>query len=470
MLALYFGAVLAVGIAARRSSRSTTEDYFLASRTVGVFLLVGTIVATIVNGLAVTGTPALFYEGGILFGQMFVAIFVSCTAMYLLGPRISRVGRERGCVTQGELFATRYRSRTLLGLTGALGVLSIFPFLAIQLVGIGKVVSATTRGAVPVELAVLLCAASVGIYVFQGGARAAVWTDAIQGCIAFAFLGLSALLFAQWTGGLCSNIETITRVMPEKLVFNPSNTPVFVDNVLSWSFAFFLWPHVFQRMFMARSPASIRRSAGLSLLVFNFVLVCLLVMTLAATAELYGSIDDPDQLLAIMFERHLPAGAAVLTIAVFALGMSTMDSILLAVSSATSHDLSTGLLRRSPAGSTSLRRERWLTMGVLLLAALFGLTAIGRDAITPWVTLGASIATLLLWPLLGTLVWRRAPAATVVAAMILGFIAICVTRFTAAGSWLPFGFATTGFLVAGSVFIVGSLFASRAATLSTGAG
>ena len=37
------------------------------------------------------------------------------------------------------------------------------------------------------------------------------------------------------------------QVMPEKLVFNRANTPVFIDNVLSCTFAFFLWPHVFQR-------------------------------------------------------------------------------------------------------------------------------------------------------------------------------------------------------------------------------
>lgn len=454
-LVSYLGVVLSLGFIAHRRSQQTTEDYFLAGRGVGLVLLVGTIVATIVNGLAVTGTPALFYEGGVLFGQMFVAVLGCTTLMWIFGPRICSIGRESGAVTQGELFANHYGSRAVLAWVAALGTLSILPFLSIQLVGIGKIVTATTRGAISLEEAVGLCALCVGVYVFMGGARAAVWTDAFQGVVALAFFLASAVLFTIWVGGLPTSIEKVALVMPEKLVFNRSNTPIFVDNVLSWTFAFFLWPHVFQRMFMARTPTSVRRSAGLSFVVFSFLLMCLLVMTITATGEFYGAIDDPDQLLAAMFERHMPAGGALLTIVVFALGMSTMDSMLLAVSSSTSRDLWTGLLGHE--GRPGIGRERWLTLSVLALAALFGLTAIGRSAITPWVTLGASIATLLLWPLLGMFVFRRASGATVVAAMSLGFLAICAARFTPVGDLLPVGFATTGFLVGGLSFLVGLL-------------
>lgn len=460
-LLLYFGVVLALGTFAHRRSLGTTEDYFLANRGVGALLLVGTIVATIVNGLALTGTPALFYEGGVLYGQMFIAVLGCMALMWAFGPQVWRIGSKKGFVTQGELFADHYRSRTVLCLVSALGALSIFPFLAIQLVGIGKVVAATTSGAIQQEVAIVLCAISVGIYVFIGGARAAVWTDAFQGLIALAFFTASAVLFTAWAGGLTASVEKVVQVMPEKLVFNSSNTPIFVDNILSWTFAFFLWPHVFQRMFMARTAASVRRSAGLSFVVFNFILVCLLVMTVAATAELYGVIDDPDQLLAVAFERHMPGGSALLTIVIFALGMSTMDSMLLALSSIVSRDLWTGLLGHQDAGVSTSRREKGLTLCVLALAALLGLTAIGRGAITPWVTLSASLATLLLWPFLGVFVWKRASAQTVAAAMSLGFLAICMVRLTPLGNLLPFGFATAGFLVGGTSFLVGCTSSKR---------
>jgi SSS family solute:Na+ symporter len=454
LLALYLGAILALGIFAHRRSRPTMEDYFLASRSVGLWLLVGTVVATIVNSLAVTGTPALLYEGGVLFGQMFVAAFGSMALMWVFGPQVCKLGMQKGFITQGEIFADHYQSRVVLALTTGLGILSIFPFLAIQLAGIGKVLAATTGGAIPQELAVILCAASIGVYIFLGGARAAVWTDALQGLIVLGIFTGSAVLFSVWVGGLPAGVEKLYQVMPERLVFNSANTPVFIDNILSWTFAFFLWPHIFQRMFMARTPQCVRRSAGVSLVLLNFLLICLLVMTIAATAELYGTLDDPDQLLAAMFNRHLPVGGAFLTIVIFALAMSTIDSMLLTLSSSASRDVWKGLMRREGQSQSSFAHGRWITLAFLMLAALFAVTAIGRGAITPWVTLGASIATLLLWPFLGMFVWKRASTQSVISAMCLGFLAICLTRFTALGNLLPFGFATAGFLVGGVCFLI----------------
>jgi len=464
LLTLYLAAILALGLVAHRRSRSSTEDYFLVGRNLGLWLLVGTIVATIVNSLAVTGTPALFYEGGVLFGQMFVAVFGSMALLWVFGPQVCSLGLQKKFVTQGELFADHYQSRIVLALTAGLGMLSIFPFLAIQLAGIGKVLATTTRGAISQELAVVLCAISVGVYIFFGGSRAAVWTDALQGLIALGIFTGSAVLFSVWVGGLPAGIEKLTQVMPEKLVFNSTNIPVFIDNILSWTFAFFLWPHIFQRMFMARTPQSVRRSAGVSLVAFNFLLLCLLTMTIAATAEFYGTLDDPDQLIAAMFSRHFPLGGVFLVLLIFALGMSTIDSMLLTLSSTVNRDVWKGLLQRERHPLSDFARGRWLTLGFLMLAALFAMTGIGRGAMTPWVTLGASIATLLLWPFLGVFVWKRTSAQSAIAAMCLGFFALCCARFTELGSVLPFGFATTGFLVGGLTFLVGGLVMPAART------
>ena len=50
----------------------------------------------------------------------------------------------------------------------------------------------------------------------------------------------------------------------------------------------------------------VRNTLGLA--TTNFVLLCLLTMTIAATADLYGTLDDPDQLIAGARER--PAESA----------------------------------------------------------------------------------------------------------------------------------------------------------------
>jgi hypothetical protein len=51
-------------------------------------------------------------------------------------------------------------------------------------------------------------------------------------------------------------------------------------------------------------------------------------------------------------------------------------------------------------------------------------------------------------------VYKRASANNVIAAMCLGFLTLCLARFTALGDLLPFGFATAGFLVSAVAFLV----------------
>ncbi len=423
LLIVYFGSLKWIATWSHRQAQHTVEDYFLVGRNLGVAALAGTMAASIVNGLAVTGTPALFYRGGILYSQMFVVVLGATALMWSFGPRIAAEGARTGVVTQGEYFARYYESRIVHLLVTALGLLALLPFVAIQIAGVGKVLSSVTAGAISFELGVGLCLLSIALYVFYGGARAVVWTDVLQGLVALVFLTLSAVAFSHWVGGLAEGFERVQRLMPEKLVFNRANTPDFIDNLLSWPFAVLLFPHIFQRLFMAREPQRIRRTAVFSFVLLMIVVTCVLIMAVAATAELYGTLADPDELIAAMYWRHWPAGGVVLTLVIFAVAMSTIDSVLLSVGSLVTRDIARGLMGIELTAIAEFRLARWVTMSFLGLCAVVVLTGIGRGAIVPWVTMSASIATLLIWPLLGTL-WKPATREGVMAAMCLGLLAI----------------------------------------------
>jgi SSS family solute:Na+ symporter len=456
LLILYFGSLKWIASWSHRQARHTVEDFFVVGRGVGVAALTGTLVASIVNGLAVTGTPALFYRGGILYFQMFAIVMGATALMWGFGPRIAAEGARAGVITQGEYFAGCYQSRSVHLLVTAIGLLALVPFVAIQIAGVGKVLSGVTAGAISFEIGVGLCLLSIALYVFYGGARAVVWTDVLQGLVALVFLIFSAIAFSQWIGGLAEGFERVQRLVPEKLVFNQANTPVFIDNLLSWPFAVLLFPHIFQRLFMAREPQRIRSTAAFSFVLLMFVLICILVMAVAATAELYGTLEDPDELVATMYWRHWPAGGVILMLVIFAVAMSTIDSVLLSVGSLVTRDIARGLLGIKLAPAAEFRLARLVTMSFLGLCAVVVLTGIGRGAIVPWVTMSASIATLLIWPLIGTL-WKPAARQGAIAAMCLGFVAILTVNFTSLGAQLPVGFATVGFLVGGASFLAVTL-------------
>jgi len=62
LVVAYLLIVKIVGYFASRSKSKTIEDYFITGRNTGTIALIGTILATGVNGLAITVTPSLIYE------------------------------------------------------------------------------------------------------------------------------------------------------------------------------------------------------------------------------------------------------------------------------------------------------------------------------------------------------------------------------------------------------------------------
>ncbi|MBO9433742.1 sodium:solute symporter family protein [Ruegeria sp. R13_0] len=454
-LAAYFLALFGIAIWARSKRRGTIESYYLADRDIGVFALSATLVASAVNALAVTGTPALFYTGGVLFSQMFVAVLVTSALVWSFGPEIAKKGRQGRIVTQAEYFGRHYASRNVQLFAALLGLLSLIPFLAAQIVGVGKILAGVSGGQIPFEVGVMSCAFAIAIYVFFGGARAVVASDVLQGVIILIFLLAAALILINAQGGLFEVLTQVSLSMPDKLVFSPGNLPPFIDNCLSWSFAFFLWPHMFQRLLMARKETRIRHVAAISCLSYSVVVLCILATAMAATVH-FGDVQiDPDRLVPAALSALWPVGGTILIVAILALAMSTIDSIVLTSGSILSRDF----LSQPTQSGEDVRNNaisRILILFVMALAISIAMTEFGTRTIVPLVTLSASVATLALWPLLGT-VWPKASAMGVIITQVGGLSAMIYVFVTGNSPFQPLGSASTAFIVSAAVFLATTL-------------
>jgi SSS family solute:Na+ symporter len=425
---IYMLIIFGVGYLAHRSSSETLEDYFVGGRKTGTIALIGTIVATKVNGLALTTAPGFIYEGGILFSQTFIALAVSCFLLLHYGPQIWTICKQNNFITQAELFGHYYQSPAVYTLTALLGICSIFPFLIVQFAAVAKVFSAATGNLVTYEQSILFLGVATGLYIFLGGAKAVIWTDVFQGILLLSLILLTAYLFTDWAGGLNQGITTVMHLIPEKLVFNSQNTPVFFDQVLSWSFAFFLWPQVFQRAMMGRSAQVISRAAWGHFWIGFIVKVALLIIGIMATATLYGQIADSDRLVATMYHQNLPLGGILIVLAVFACGMSTIDSVLLSLSSIFTRDIAEKLLPSPLPESDRYHLAQAISALILIVTAALALSTVGRGYLAPLVTLGATFATLLLWPLVGLFTWKKGTKEGVVSAILLGLGSLGLTQ------------------------------------------
>ena len=459
IILLYLILLKGVSYFANRLSHHTVEDFFVADRNIGTIALMGTIVATKVNALALTTAPAFIYEGGILFLQTFIALGISFGLLLYFGPQVWAVCKENNFITQAELFSHYYQSDLIRWLTTVVGILSIFPFLVVQFIAVAKVFAVATDQLISFPLAIGILGLSTALYVFWGGARAVIWTDVIQGIFLFTLILLTAVLFTHWVGGYGQGWQLLNQMIPEKLSFNGENTPVFFDQVLSWSFAFFLWPQIFQRVMMGKSVQVIEKAAwghfGLGLL----IKVALMTIGIMATAALYGQIADSDRLVAAFYSDRWPSGTCLVTLAVFACGMSTIDSILLSLASIFTRDVVEQVWHRPLTEEQEYRLAQWISLITLGLACALALSSIGQGYLAPLVTVGATLATLLLWPLLGMFLWSGATATGVSSSLILGLGCMLMLRLLpdALQQQLPCGQTTIVFIVGLLSFILGSL-------------
>ena len=114
---VYLGLVLLVGILGHRLFRGTGEDYFVASRSIGPFVLLMTLFGTHMTAFSLLGASDEAYRSGIAV----FALMASSTAIqvpflfYFVGTRYWWIVKRHGYLTQAHFLRERYRS-DILGL------------------------------------------------------------------------------------------------------------------------------------------------------------------------------------------------------------------------------------------------------------------------------------------------------------------------------------------------------------------
>ena len=148
VLAAYLALVLGVGLFGHRLFRGTGEDYFLASRSIGSFVLVMTLFGTNMTAFTILGASGEAYSRGVIV----FALMGSSTAIvvpfliYYLGVRSWQLGKRHGYVTQVQLVRHRYGSDLLGVLLFVVVVALMLPYLLIGVKGGGDALAVLSGG------------------------------------------------------------------------------------------------------------------------------------------------------------------------------------------------------------------------------------------------------------------------------------------------------------------------------------
>src|SRR5260370_42013147 len=180
VILVYLAVIAFVGSIAFRRGKTNTEDFFLASRSVGEMVFFLSLFATNMTAFAILGSSGYAYRQGIgIYGLMASSSgLVIPLTIFFIGTRLWAVGKRFGHQTQVSFFRARWECDTIGTLIFALSAAMLVPYMIISIMGGGTVlanISQTDPASGPLIPYWLGCGggAVVGtLGVFLGGVRA----------------------------------------------------------------------------------------------------------------------------------------------------------------------------------------------------------------------------------------------------------------------------------------------------------
>src|SRR3954468_14142529 len=157
--------VLAVGLAlrARRGRDMDLEQWTAGGRGFGTIFVFLLMAGEIYSTFTFLGGAGLVYGSGgaayYILGYGTLAYILS----YWLLPAVWRYATPRKLLSQADFFVAKYDSRALGVLVSIVAVAAMIPYLALQLKGLGIIVSATSGGSISSTAAVWLRGAVVAL-------------------------------------------------------------------------------------------------------------------------------------------------------------------------------------------------------------------------------------------------------------------------------------------------------------------
>ncbi|MDP7349009.1 MAG: hypothetical protein QF735_12275, partial [Phycisphaeraceae bacterium] len=230
IIIVYLALLLALGTCSHRFFRGTSADFFVASRSIGPFMLLMSVFGTTMTAFALVGSTGKAFTSGIgVYGLMASSSgLIHSACFFLVGIRLWAIGKRHGYVTQCQFFRERFDSPALGYFLFPILVALIVPYLLIGLLGAGAVMRGltmkqfpelftSTNGAVPPWLTGLVICAVVLTYVFLGGVRATAWANTFQ-TIVFMVTGIIAFfMIAKALGGLGKASQLVADNAPRHL-------------------------------------------------------------------------------------------------------------------------------------------------------------------------------------------------------------------------------------------------------------
>ncbi|MGP4038418.1 sodium/pantothenate symporter [Gracilibacillus sp. D59] len=418
--------IFIIGLMASRTTKTSAsfiEDYYLGGRSLGGFVLAMTMTATYGSASSFIGGPGVAYNEGL--GWVLLSVIQVSTGYFtlmILGKRFAIVAKKYKAITMVDFLKERYQSKWVVLLSSFSIIVFLFSAMAAQWIGGGRLIESITG--LSYHSALLIFVLTVLVYVTFGGFRAVTLTDSIQGTIMIigTVILLASIIVA---GGGISSIITDLRTENPNLI-----TPYGANGSLSPQYVSSFWilvgvgvvalPQIVIRAMSYKNTRSFHRALIIGTIVVGVIMLNMHLIGVFARPILPG-IEVADTVIPLIALEVLPAWLAGIVLAApLAAIMSTVDSLLLLVSSTIVKDVYLNYIQPN----APKKKVRRLSMTITaVLGFIVYLIAVNPPDLIIWLNLYTigGLEAAFIWPVVMGIYWKKGNKHGAIAAIITGF-------------------------------------------------
>ncbi|URT69019.1 sodium:solute symporter family protein [Cytobacillus firmus] len=406
---IYLVFMALIGVYFAKKSVKNSDDFMVAGRSLPLFVVMGTLLATFVGSGTVVGGASFIYQYG-----PFAAIFnlsggiVGAIILYFIASKI----RQIEIYTVPDLLERRF-GKAALYISSVIIIFAFVGITAYQFTGGAYVLQLTTG--IPLEIGAIIMCALVIFLTVSGGLFSVAYTDALS-----AILIIIGFLFGvPFALNAVGGFEGLSLSLPE---MNKSwNGGLSFPQLLGFFLPLFLLvlgdQNMYQRFSAAKDP-DVARKSTIGFFVGSVFVISLTIILATTSIVLFPEIKPDTAILSLAIDGvPLVIGLLILCSAV-AFIITTATSYLLSASG----NIVSDLIQRSSKSKLSESKLLWynrmivVVLGVLayVLGQFFpSVLAIQMYSYTMY---GASLTP----AILATVLWKNATKAGVISSMLVG--------------------------------------------------
>ena len=313
-----------------------------------------TLAASIASTATFVINPGFVYVHG-LSALMHLGVAAGAgivTGLLVLSLGFRKFGSENSALTLPQWIGERYESKAMTVFYAAINLLNVM--FIVLIVGALSIVMQKTLGLANVESLILIIG-FVFSYIFLGGTYAHAYTNTLQGIImtvVAAIIVASGLHFfgggldPVWSSLGAQNANLVELINPESALFG-SLFSVYVAGFVI-GFALISQPHIMIKTLYVDTDEEMWRSiavcVGVTIIFMALLLVGFYARLMEIPAERFidpqtGAFRQDLVMTVYVTEAFSPTVVAIISVTLLAAGMSTLDGILIALSSIVANDL-----------------------------------------------------------------------------------------------------------------------------------